>query len=124
MYWYWVHLFSSCYPLSFLTVSGGRDKIASKLEQRTGYTWKIETANWTPDGKVHVYDAVADLDGGIMRVAQVDITPNVDEVVDGRLVFEELSIRQPELDVSVQWAQRAGGEESQRYIFCETAGEC
>ncbi|WP_346188997.1 hypothetical protein [Rubritalea halochordaticola] len=81
----------------------GRDKIASKLEQRTGYAWKIETANWTPDGKVHVYDAVADLDGGIMRVAQVDITPNVDEVVDGRLVFEELSIRQPELDVSVQW---------------------
>lgn len=81
----------------------GRGKIAGRLNQKTGLEWNIESANWTPDGEVHVYNAEAKLGDGVMRAEHVNITPEIDELLGGRLSIAEIRMDKPEIDVSLQW---------------------
>jgi len=89
----------------FLNSGWVKGKIAAKLEARTGVPWEVGTVNWTPDGRVHVYDARAALGEGELTLERIDIEPMIREGLRGDLRFREVVVGRPKLVVGLDWIE-------------------
>lgn len=89
----------------FLNSRWTKGQIAKRLEAKTGVAWEVGTVNWTPDGKVHVYDARATLGEGELVVERIDIEPLIREGLRGDMKFREVVVERPRLEVGLDWLE-------------------
>lgn len=87
-----------------------KGKFADKLEEKTGLRWTIGTMNWTPDGKVHVYDARARLGEGELAVEEIDVSPVLGAALRGNARFERMVVTKPRVEVDLEWVRERMGD--------------
>lgn len=103
-----------CYLLSniVLNSSWSRQYLADKLSQRTGLDWQIDTANWTPNGKLHLIGVSAPLGDGSVVVGKVDVVPRWGELVNKRLNFKEVLLTDCKIELSLEWLREQMASQS------------
>lgn len=85
-----------------INTDAAKKKIAQELAQQAGGAWEIDSVSWHPLKGIDVHDVTSREEGLSIRVKRAHISPQVEQALEGKLVFDDIVVDEVEVVADVE----------------------
>ena len=89
--------------LVLLNTSWAKDKITSRLSQKSNSDWEVGNILWMPFGDIELNDVQTTMGEGGVKIETLRVTPSWSELISGKLDLKGASATEAEIDLDLKW---------------------
>lgn len=86
-----------------LNTSWAKNKLTSRLYQKSGSDWEVGSVLWVPFGDIKLSELQTEMGAGGIHIKSLKVSPVWDELFSGRVQLAEALVEEVEVDLDLKW---------------------